>query len=224
MLTGRTALHVAIEFRNLKAVLGLLDGGANLNVLNRTDNAMQVLNEELEKNVPPQIESTSLLKNLSAHIYKLNLCGIYVNNVNREFNDRIREDFSFNFSDSERLCSNELILSKDVKIEPHPITLYDFLSETGIVGSYPMLPQIQKRAISDFFQNSGPQLRWRFPQLLGVMKLQYRKAIARISLLEPAKSGLNILLDLDFPDLCSEAILRFLTNEDLTNLTLSADT
>lgn len=82
-------------------------------------------------------------------------------------------DINVNLSNS---FGDQLMMSKSFKIESTELTLFDFISETKAVVAYSTLPRSQRLAIDKSIEsiNVTPLI-----ELIGIIKLQYRKAMAR---------------------------------------------
>lgn len=189
--------------------------GADVNILDA--NGKSAFAYSLERSEDRRERDLHIIVTFSMHLLKLQLLELDVNQVNVEVDIEARKKFPFNVKVAER-CRDELERLKERTIDPYSVTLFDFLSETGAVAAYPHMPQIERHAIDEFFYNDSVRLRTEFPELACLLKLQYRRAVARSPLMDPASIALTTVLRFELPLLCADAVLRFLRNEELRNL------
>lgn len=152
------------------------------------------------------------------HLQKLLQCGLQFSQMNAMIRDYAIEKYGFEIYFNPSFCG-ELDKAKNTKIGSRSLTLYDFLSETGAVAAFPTMAQLDRDAAKEFFECTCKfSLHREFHQLVGLFKLQHKKAWKRLQLVEPAKLALLRLIPCMLPDLCSEAILRFFSNAELIKL------
>ncbi|XP_058799646.1 uncharacterized protein LOC131669048 [Phymastichus coffea] len=217
---GRTPLHLAAQLRNFQAIAGLLMCGADVNILDANDKPAFAYS--LEHSERGRERDLHIIVTFSMHLRKLQLLELDVHQLNIEVDIEARKRFPFDVKVAER-CQDELEKLKERTIDPYSVTLFDFLSETGAVAAYPHMPQIQRHAIDEFFYNDSVGLCKQFPELACLLKLQYRRAVARMPLMEPATMALSIVLGFELPLLCSDAIVRFMKNEELRKLIAASE-
>lgn len=151
---------------------------------------------------------------LTIHVHKLSFLDLDVSEINRSCyvtacqTHRFMENFNENLYHAE-LCDMENIEFSD------SFTLRDFMSEQAI-KDFPRMPRAQRQAIVEIVHSRS--VLGKFPELRALLKLQLRKALARMELMEPARASLGFLAGFELPDLCSEPVLSYLSNEDLSSL------
>lgn len=218
---GKTPLHVAMKWKeSSKTVKTLLDFGADINMVDINGNT-------------PLVDCRCYNKTrgiLLAHLNKLLHFGYYVNPVNINRRSELSRKYEsitamirrHRGHDSPDLNNwgKELEEMRTVMIF-QGLSFADLLKETFVL-TYPRLIRSKRQAIASSLSFSN--LYERFTSLGCLLRLQHRRALARLPLIEPAKVSLQLcarraLFDTGrLPDLCSEMIIEFLTNEDIENL------
>lgn len=209
--TGRTPLHLAVEYRNYDAVDGLLKVGADINVSDATGNSAFSI---VASKDPDDYGYHSILRSMTMHLRKLQLVGFYVSELNAKILDDIPIECPLDQAKFER-AKTDLKKMKGTTIKSTSITLYDFFSETGVLTAYPYMTLREQQAINAYFKYTKKH---HFKQLRYLLIIQYEKALRRWNLLEPASVALNILLGITLPDKCLRCVMRCLTNTELANL------
>lgn len=222
---GRTALHVAVEFENIRAISGLLLAGADINKTNangQTPFACQFQScpgcKQPTDAEDEQCKHYKVFKLLALQVKKLQICGLDVHRINQ---DIVATGFSgFTCVNVNKQFHKELETLKSIEIEPYSLTLHSFMSELDVVADYPTMSQMKRNSINQFFRPREyyRQFREKYSEVAGLLELQYRKAVTRTELLQRGEISLNCLAKISIPKICSRIILRFLKNSELEDL------
>lgn len=220
MDVGRTPLHLAVKFRQIAAITGLLQSGADVNIVDATGRpAFSYILKYVQKRL---VHDRDIVVNLAVHLLKMVRLELDVSEINVETVIAARKVFPFNVAIDKEFNEN-LEKLKERKISSTNISLYDFLSETGAVSSYPYTSPYERISIKEFFDIEFQSLRKEFPEVAGFLRLQYKKARERMPLIDPAIASLTSLLGFELPVLCADVVLKFLRNEDLKRLIAAVD-
>lgn len=222
-LAGRTPLHLAVKFNNFTAVEALLNSGADINYVDingKSPYSYVTLSRLDERSGQLSNSISSIRKILSLHLIKHQLVGIQVSELNakllREFKT---ESTDVDIEDEEYELKLQFNKMKKMKMCNREFTVRDFLYPTGVVNLYSSLKQSDRDAIDSFFKST---ILLEFTFWMDLLKLQYKNATQRMSLIKPAVIGLRTLLGFPLPDLCIDIVLKYLTNNDLKNVTAAA--
>lgn len=217
--TGMTALHIAMLFRNKDAIIALLISGIDINIVDYNGKtAFSYIFDPCTRclarcnNVHDYI-----LQVLANHVAKLQHFQLYVSETNEKLKNRAFENSLVKMVDKTSRVRANNKEAKSVVIGPRGWTLHDFLTEHGAVKEYHRLTQADQAVIDQFF---GEIDYHSFHDLKYVLKVQYRHAVVRGSLIQPAIDSIKSLFGL--PDLCAEAIVWYLRNPDMKNLIIAA--
>ena len=209
---GRTALHIAVLYRNVEAVAGLLMCGADVNV--GDENGKTPFSYCLERYDVRNYECNQLFFVFLGHVHKLIEMGLHLGQENRRCYVKARARHVFNDNQLMQSYAVELDKMEDVRVGPHT-SLRDVLYE----GADELATSSTKRLVleevltsRDFYDE--------FPKLCALLKLQYRRGLTRRKLMQPVKAMLQrIAGEYGLPDPCTETIIRHLHDEDLIMLT-----
>ncbi|XP_058805736.1 serine/threonine-protein phosphatase 6 regulatory ankyrin repeat subunit A-like isoform X2 [Phymastichus coffea] len=216
--SGMTALHLAVLFRNTAATTALLICGADINVLDRRGKtAFRYALEPCTRCFARcSAAHDCLLSALVDHVHGLRLLGLHVNELNGRMqalaleNRWIRSAAKHADYDRSRRVD-------DIAVGVRGWTLRDFLVERGVVVRYHRLTPAERAAVDRFFESLDYHA---FRDLRYMLKIQYRQAVARVRLFEPAIAALEALLLL--PSVCAEVVVCQLRNPDLKNVIAAA--
>ncbi|XP_058795393.1 ankyrin-1-like [Phymastichus coffea] len=215
---GMAPLHVAVENYNFDGMIGLLLNGADVNVCDTNGNTPLTYICQAYNRIPNATDHILLLNNiftfLIIHVHILLFMKIDVNKANRDTYAKAMQKFKLNELD----ITNQPKKIKNFLTYSSSINLNYFLSETGVIASYPYVTKHQRQIIDEFFKDSVEILSKECPYMTCLLKLQYRKALHRAELVSKATNALNTLLGFQLPVLCSDPLMRFLTNQDLKNI------
>lgn len=216
LFLGLTALQFATSSFNVIAIKALLLLGAKPNTKLFCTDEIFGYPDDLSDRLEDDIRSViSVLETMVLHKYKMKLVGLDVSYIEAE-------DATEMFSSSKRVgklekhCQSELMKLQDIKVT-RSLTIRDLLSEWKIVVEYPSMTQMQRQVLDDFFE-SNEKLRRHYPNLCGLLIMQYRKIIKRMKIFEAAKDAISFLCHIPYPDLCSEGILQYFINDELETL------
>ncbi|XP_058802498.1 ankyrin-3-like [Phymastichus coffea] len=210
---GETALHKAVRFSNYNAVVGLLNNGADIDVIDANNKpAFSYCIENKEQNVDVR---RNILEACLLHVYKLQIAGIEVNSANENIAARIREEPIF-YSNHMQRCSQELDnLKSHVISNSYSVTLYDLLSKSTI---YYRTFRILSDTIEKMMVTNIRLIRITYPEFTGLLQMQYRYVILRLQLLEPSRAALNLLSRYVLPLVSTESITQLLRTVELKQL------
>ncbi|XP_058808503.1 ankyrin-2-like [Phymastichus coffea] len=211
---GKTALHEAINHYNLEAIEAMLLLGANMNIVDNNNETPFVIDFLYICNMDDEREVRSL-KLVSAYIWKMKFVGLEVLQSNEEAMDAAHKIFPMDL-DLQKRCENELN-SLQQKSITKSLTMKSFLCESTTLRTYPTMPFAQRKIINNFFDRKSQDL-LQFPELAGLLTLQYRMTLQRDKLYGPAKIALSTIACLQLTDYCLENILFHLENKELKKL------
>ncbi|XP_014211618.1 uncharacterized protein LOC106641639 [Copidosoma floridanum] len=210
---GRTALHVAVQQRNVDAVVALLLCGADINVGDLMGKSS--FTYLLDTFQPSSYKGNSLFFTLHGHVHKLLALGLEVSEENRRCYGVARVRHAFNDKQLQIGYELELDKMKDVNVA-RGTSLCDVLFNGAQAIATSMLKRRTLEEIitaSDFYTE--------FPKLCCLITLQYRRGLTRRKMMEPAKVALEEVIGLSLPDPCTEGIILHLGEDDLMNLIMA---
>lgn len=229
-------LHDTI-YRDFNRAKLLLEEGADVNLkdmfgstpLNRSleasydvDESILFLNIENHRGQTPLMNCTHedgdlqprvlvLLK----HVKKLQIAGFPVSSKNKrslEWNlEQQGEANNFDEADFIKECKSEIDSMSTVKLCKYT-TLRDIIfKEPNKMALYVENLDFRQILESEDFTNKF--------QIYGcLLKLQFRKGLARRKLLEQSQASLKLLSKIEIPNICFDSITQYLINEELKNM------
>lgn len=170
---GRTALHIATQFKNEGAVLALLQAGSDINILDA--NKKTAFTYAFE-NSPFAKESQDRTKKIvgifSAYVQKLNSCCLDVHEINHSALTNAITNFNVEVNPNKKFY-DELTKMKDVKIKLSTITLCNFISGTNQEHVNSCILRIPRKVLDILYHSDD--IKTRFWESLGIIRLQCRK-------------------------------------------------
>ncbi|XP_058794991.1 ankyrin-1-like [Phymastichus coffea] len=219
-IDGKTALHSAIAFLNVGAVEALLLLGANINCIDNTGSRTiyHCSNSWGSTEREDNIRKISLV--LSAHIWKMNLVGLQLN----ERNANLAAGFWWSAlidTGIEVRSKNELMKLAQIRIN-EKWTMQDLLSDSKIVIDYQFMPSSQRQLIDKMF-TSQIDLRREYPEFCGLLTLQYKRAVNNVYLYWSIKNLIMTMSNLELPDECMKNMLGYFTCKQCVNFHETVD-
>ncbi|KAJ8669348.1 hypothetical protein QAD02_000607 [Eretmocerus hayati] len=208
---GNTPLHFASENGDSSKVIAfLLKIGADINIENVEGyTPLSYVCEILEGSGYAQ---DKIVLTLIRHVKKLMLLGLYVSDKNRKAFKEFFELYTISTFDElkfEDECHDEIRKMKDSLINKYT-SLYNVTSKSVNEMAY----LSQNSAFREMVDSDD--LLSNFPIYGYLIKLQYKRGLARKPLLEKCKQALSFLVNLSAESL--EKILDYLDDSDLQNI------
>lgn len=104
--------------------------------------------------------------------------------------------------------------------EDSQLYLYDFLSETRALLDYPFMSEEKRTVIDEFFQTVEHNLN--LDTMRDICKLQHRKAIKRVKMIDVACQLMYRSFGFSVPVLCQKLIFQSLKNADIHNFIVAS--
>jgi ankyrin repeat protein len=221
-IDGRTPLHIACLNKNYYAVYELLRYGADINIEDNEGGTALFYNFTMYGYGSKSSTRVELIR----HIKKLKVIGFYISEKikslyiklhqkDRSSNARAvdNDNYIFENKNDEFIikCRDELEKMKLTKIDNYS-SLYNILFKSpNEMVKHIKNDSLKRILIADDFEKH-------FPLYGYLLKLQYKKGVARSFILKPAKESLEYITGLGLPDSCSEQILNYLNTTNLKNL------
>ncbi|XP_058793253.1 ankyrin-3-like [Phymastichus coffea] len=170
---GKSLIHNAVSFNNVQAVEALLKLGADINVLdfkNESPLSMSLLAMSRNHFLPKQIPQ--IIELLRIQACKMKIFGLLRSSVEDDMFKLIQNRCFMNDSillkceeEVNKMCNTEICSGLTVKT---------FMNDS--LSIYRSLTEWEQNDVHNFFQNSKFIMK-EFPELCGVMLLQYRNAV-----------------------------------------------
>ncbi|XP_058796611.1 serine/threonine-protein phosphatase 6 regulatory ankyrin repeat subunit B-like [Phymastichus coffea] len=219
---GKSALHLAAKFGNVMAVEALLNLGANVNLLdknNRTALFYAMKFHDRCKRCPVRQCHKRTIYCLARHIRKLKVFNLDIENLNSYLmRVELPKIFDIRLLDHRFLGQME-ITKRLVVDEESKLYLCDFLSEEKAILNYPFMSDEKRNVVDEFFQTIDNIAD--LDMMKDICKLQYRKAIKRIRLVDLAADLMYKLMGFPVPLVCQKSIFETLKNSDIENFILA---
>ncbi|KAJ8668562.1 hypothetical protein QAD02_010225 [Eretmocerus hayati] len=214
---GETPLHIVCwatsEGETEEQILCLLENGADINLMNEwAQTCMAFLNPtEADDDGYENSYAKMIIVHFLKHVKKLEVIGRHINVKNledySELSNVLYDDEIYFEEDFIRKCREELQTMENVIIY-HSITLRDILYKTFDTMTICENPRLRNIIESDDFTE-------RYPIYGYLIKLEIKYGRSRRSLVNECANSLMSLLGITIPHVCAEAILRYLSDEDL---------
>ncbi|KAJ8682742.1 hypothetical protein QAD02_018534 [Eretmocerus hayati] len=194
----------------------LLDNGADIDIANDEGELPLTVLKYLSDDEVKYRCIVAMLK----HIKKLKIIGSFVSDENeRLYSELLRQCINagrYRETEFSNLCNEELNLLRNVNIDSYT-TLHDIIFKN--------VNEMSVHSENQTFQKifKSVDFREKFPIYGPLIKLKYKKGLARRPLLNSSKISLNFLTGFPLPDACSERILQFLGDNDLRNIISSKE-
>lgn len=208
---GRTPLHMTCLYRNLAGAYALLQHGADINIEDSIGKTPLSYCMHVFHNIYYIFQD---------HIEKLRVINFHVSEKNESCYFKLRgsyKRFKRKWKDVEHdddfsnKCTDELKKMKSVRVDNYS-SLYNIIFK----NANEMALHVRNDTLKDLIKSSDFDKTF---SLYGyLIKLQFKKGLAREVLMRPAKESLEFLIGTSMPDSCSETVLKYLTNEDLNDL------
>lgn len=208
---GRTALHMTCLYRNMAGAYALLQHGADINVEDNIGKTPVLYCMHVFHNIYYIFED---------HMEKLRIINFPVSNSNEDCLLKLKgaykrqkrkwTEMEHDVDITDR-CREELDRMKGTKIDNY-WTLYNIIFRDANGMALHSRNETLKEIVesSDFDKTFA---------LYGyLIKLQINRGHARAVLMGPAIESLHFFIGMELPLLCSETILKYLTNDHLKDL------
>lgn len=206
---------------NLPVVVELLNNGADFNLMDKTGKSAFEHYHQDNSNSHEEV-CKRIVDVFKRHALKLASQNLYVDNaILSIIKDCVQPQVRLSI---EEKCNEELGRLREPLLPSCSITLSDFLSETKAVVNFPRLPLNDQDNINEFFAKKQEYLRNNYPQLAGIIILQHRKALKRVSIIPRALQSVQTLVGFPLPHICCDIIFQFLSYENLNNLIRAVET
>ncbi|KAJ8682457.1 hypothetical protein QAD02_018249 [Eretmocerus hayati] len=212
---GRTPLHSLfysslLENNNSKIIEFLLENGADINILDERGETCMVQKHQMYQN---RRHNDNMIKDsvvtLMKHAKKLEVLGLYVNQVNKKAYSKYLRRFREFFNEATFVdqCNKELESLTSIKIDSWT-TLKDILRKSpNQMTHYCDNPVLQTILASN-------EISERFPMYGFLISLQLKYG-------NECKKALAILCKTGLPCVCVDVISKYLSKMDLRNIVLS---
>lgn len=200
-----------------KKIQFLLESGADVNIENEEGEIPLMIFSSWPNEVQDKIECIVLMMK---HVKKLRLIDYHVSKKNELYYFKLLADCEaqgyYKEAEFVEQCTKEVELMTSVSLDSYT-TLYNILGKsTNEMALHSENTDLQKIVTALDFPK-------RYPTYGFLLKLQFKRGLARRPLLETAKESLSFITAFPLPDACSEKICQHLTNEDLQNINSSRE-
>ncbi|KAJ8683647.1 hypothetical protein QAD02_019439 [Eretmocerus hayati] len=212
---GRRPIHEAIKEEDIEGVLALLISGTDINKF--PGDYPTVFEGTWVEPVPDKMEYIKII--LMKHVTIMKTLGFYVcSEVFHDYKLELERFPDKNFGSLELNSQQKMELEKMKRVFiSREWTLYDFLkkkeNEVALIVDKQVLREIMA---SDYICRE-------YPELGCVLKLQFRKSLARKKLLDLSIEPLKLSIDALLPDLCWENVMKHLSDDDLRKIIEPSD-
>lgn len=215
--TGRAALHNSYWPVNMPGLKALLRCGADVDVEDRSGRTVVSYFLEITTSRMPR---TELYRIFRKHLEARKYLGFELNQTNEDLYKTLLEhadDFLYVEENEKPLEAVEEVQKMKTLRFGGYASLYDMLKNKNLMARH----LARNGFLRDFLKSS--QFEEVFPQCGCVIMMQYGKALKRSGLMRQAIDAVNALLAREFEELrwnyeCSEALIEFLNDDDLSNL------